>query len=495
MAEPLLSEDTDLARLITNIRAEHGDAATIIYHDTVRRGGVAGFFAREVHRVAYRLAERDDVDATDSDLSITELDLDDASTADLSTAADVTAADFRAADVDDAESPSETDDATEDATDGETDTPEVSPPDAASLAAASKFEAILAKVARESLGLSAAYSVDSPSGSIDLTDSTDKIAVAVAAGVAAKVADPVFPAATVTTEDDSPLAIDELLAAADEAERGSNVTLANTSTSTITIASALRVPAETTGTDVAPEATVTPISGSTARGRLDVLMQLRSLGVPVAVNPRNEAHDIYQALEEVLAEVGEAPPVPRAAGEIIALVGPLTPALRAAHDLAAQLRIPRTGIRFAGLAGHPVESLMAGSDAVPVITGAQEARLLRSDLRTSGLVSIVVIATDSTEGDPTDYWASDILSALQPTAAWAVVDATAKLDDERERLERLGGIDALVVHSASLSSSPATVWDLGLPIAQVDGRPATAFTWSSLLFGVLTVAPRHRASA
>ena len=53
MPEPLRSEDTDLAKLVARIHAEHGDSARIVYHDTVRRGGVLGFFAREVHRVAY----------------------------------------------------------------------------------------------------------------------------------------------------------------------------------------------------------------------------------------------------------------------------------------------------------------------------------------------------------------------------------------------------------------------------------------------------------
>lgn len=57
MPEPLRSEDTDLAKLVARIQAEHGDNARIVYHDTVRRGGVLGFFAREVHRVAYLVDE------------------------------------------------------------------------------------------------------------------------------------------------------------------------------------------------------------------------------------------------------------------------------------------------------------------------------------------------------------------------------------------------------------------------------------------------------
>lgn len=57
MPEPLRSEDTDLTRLIARIQQQHGGAARIVYHDTVRKGGVLGFFTQEVHRVAYLLEE------------------------------------------------------------------------------------------------------------------------------------------------------------------------------------------------------------------------------------------------------------------------------------------------------------------------------------------------------------------------------------------------------------------------------------------------------
>ncbi|MCW2492620.1 MAG: pclO, partial [Frankiales bacterium] len=108
---------------------------------------------------------------------------------------------------------------------------------------------------------------------------------------------------------------------------------------------------------------------------------------------------------------------------------------------------------------------------------------------------VVVIATDSIEGDPEDRWASEVVRALRPDAAWLIVDATRKIDDERARLDRIGGIDALAVYSARLSSSPATAWDLGLPIALLDGRPATTFAWSSLLFSALPTHTRHEATA
>src|SRR3954453_22376633 len=66
MPEPLVSEDTSLTRLLETVYQTPG--AQILYQDTVRRGGVLGFFAREVHRVAYLAGEQttDDVEPGDA---------------------------------------------------------------------------------------------------------------------------------------------------------------------------------------------------------------------------------------------------------------------------------------------------------------------------------------------------------------------------------------------------------------------------------------------
>jgi hypothetical protein len=88
-----------------------------------------------------------------------------------------------------------------------------------------------------------------------------------------------------------------------------------------------------------------------------------------------------------------------------------------------------------------------------------------------------------------------MIAALYPTAVWAVVDARWKTEDSRAQLDRLGRVDALAVHSAQLSASPASVWDLDLPLGLLDGRAASTFAWTGLLFPLLRGAARHRASA
>jgi hypothetical protein len=254
-------------------------------------------------------------------------------------------------------------------------------------------------------------------------------------------------------------------------------------------------PSAASGPD--PVATVTQMASSPARARLDILMQLREVGVPVGINPRSETHNIYQAMEDVLSELPPAPALPGGAGDVIALVGELTPALRTATAVAQQLRVPVSAIWIAGLEGHPAQTLL-GDGRHRLITGAPHALELQTELRSADVPAIVVVVTDSVEAAPEDLWAAQLLAGLAPTVTWLMVDATGKPEDERAKLDRVGGpgvVGALAVHSARISASPATTWDLGLPIALLDGRPASTFTWASLLFGALHTGARHLATA
>jgi hypothetical protein len=240
----------------------------------------------------------------------------------------------------------------------------------------------------------------------------------------------------------------------------------------------------------ASKSNVTTFGRPDARARLEMLMQLRQVGVPVSVNPRADTHSLYEALENILEELPPPAVPPRAAGQVLAVVGESGAALQAAHTCAAMLRIPQNSI---GVAGLPEHSSLGQN--YPVISGRQEALRLRTELSRADLPSIVVVATDLTEAGSDDPWAAEMLAALRPTAVWAVVDARWKTEDSQAQLDRLGRVDALVVHSAQLSASPASVWDLDLPLGLLDGRAASTFAWTGLLFPLLRGGARHRATA
>ncbi|HEX8093253.1 hypothetical protein [Jatrophihabitans sp.] len=411
MPEPLVSEDSDLQRLLGTVHSEPG--AEILYQDRVRRGGVFGFFAREVHRVAYRIAtEADGAETAAAGTDLPQL-------ADLSHPGDVPHSD--------------------------------DPPQLADLPQ-----------------------------SHDLPQLEDLLASVEAAESAGQ--QPAFPAAQPPRHDFAALlrTLTDADPSADEAP-------------VITERLSPRPAAAAPARQTASRTNVTAFGRPDARARLEMLMQLRQVGVPVSVNPRADTHSLYEALENILEDLPAPAVPPRGAGQVLAVVGESGPALQAAHTCAAMLRIPQNSIGVAGMPEHSGAS--RDYRDYPVISGRQEALRLRTDLSATDLPSVVVIATDATEAGSDDPWAAEILAALRPTAIWAVVDARWKTEDSRAQLDRLGRVDALVVHSAQLSASPASVWDFDLPLGLLDGRAASTFAWLGLLFPLLRTSARHRASA
>ena len=74
-------------------------------------------------------------------------------------------------------------------------------------------------------------------------------------------------------------------------------------------------------------------AGREARARLELLMQLRQVGVPVSVNPRRRhAQPVPGAGGDPRASCRRRPRRPRGAGQVLAIVGESGPALRAAPD-------------------------------------------------------------------------------------------------------------------------------------------------------------------
>jgi hypothetical protein len=456
MPGPLVCEGPDLQRLLEEVHGQPG--AEILYQDRVRRGGMFGFFAREVHRIAYRVAE---------------------------------------------------DGAPVTAPDGAGPAAPLGGPLAGSLAGLSHTPAAGALVADAGASSPAALlyagssAVSQPAGT-ELPELGDLLATAEAAEAATGAGQHRAPeSAAGQPVADQPAAGQPVAGRQDFAALLRTLTEADPdSDGPAGSMPAGRTPAGHEPAGHEPAATgwparpapkpahrsnVTAIGKPDARARLELLMQLRQVGVPVSVNPRADAHTLYEALENILEDLPAPAVPPRGAGEVLAVVGESGPALQAARTCADMLRIPHDSIGVAGLA-EPAPDY-------PVISGRAEALRLRTELRRADLPSIVVIATDATVAGPDDPWAAEMLAALCPTAVWAVVDARWKTEDSRAQLDRLGAVDALVVHSAQLSASPASVWDLDLPLGLLDGRAASTFAWTGLLFPLLRGAARHRASA
>jgi hypothetical protein len=414
MPEPLVYEDSSLTRLLETVHKTPG--ARILYQDTVRRGGVLGFFAREVHRVAY-LAEEPVVAGPAEEAPGA---LEQSPIAGLLASAEAAE-------------------------------------DALRLAAERNAEP-----AAESAAEPASEPIDFASllrRYVDQPDPEPQPAAAAQPVVAAKA---LAEAALAPAEAAAPAHRPISLAYRADDSDGPDETLAGV--------------------------TSLGLRGRDARGRMDLLLQLRQLGVPVSLNPSTGVQNPYEALQDVLEQLPPPAELPTGAGQLIVLVGEGAAAIRAARTVSRMLRLRLGSIVAAG-----TDSVVGGP--VRRISSPAEAALLREELAAADTPSVLAIATDGAGTDAEDPWPAAMLAALRPSIIWAVVDARWKSEDSLAQLGRLPRVDGLVVHSAELSASPASVWELDLPIGLLDDRRPSGFIWLGMLIRLLGGSPRHRATA
>jgi len=91
-----------------------------------------------------------------------------------------------------------------------------------------------------------------------------------------------------------------------------------------------------------------------------------------------------------------------------------------------------------------------------------------------------VAVIDAPLGRPT-AWVAEVLGALEPTAVWGVVEASRKVEDLAAWSSDLGGLDALCLTGLDDTVSPATPLRTGIPVALLEGHPATPDRWADLL--------------
>ncbi len=179
------------------------------------------------------------------------------------------------------------------------------------------------------------------------------------------------------------------------------------------------------------------------------------------------------ALVEVLGRLPKAPPLPHLSGSLIVIAGAGPRAHSLASGLAAQVGSDPSETAIATPSPAIARRVPSGLS----LRGSEEAAERAPGWRRS---RVAMVALDAAlDGDLT--WARHVLAALRPTAVWGLVDAWAKPDDIRSWAVRLGGIDALAVENVGATSSPATSLLAGIPVALLDGAPASAARWAALV--------------
>ncbi|NHT18144.1 hypothetical protein [Cellulomonas sp. IC4_254] len=204
---------------------------------------------------------------------------------------------------------------------------------------------------------------------------------------------------------------------------------------------------------------------------------LAELGVPARLLAA--VGDGPVELARLLAAVPAAPPAPRDPGTVLVVAGPPEDAARVAELLA--LRSGSGPVVAAGDAEAAGAGAGAGAAGRRLTTPAAAARW-RAEL--SGGDGVTVVALGVRPGRAREDAAAELLAALAPDQAWGVVDARSKTRDCARWIAGVGArrpLDALAVGGLFDTSEPGTVLGLGVPVAWIDGVPASRLAWAAAL--------------
>lgn len=201
---------------------------------------------------------------------------------------------------------------------------------------------------------------------------------------------------------------------------------------------------------------------------------LRDIGLPRELLPARDDGDLLGALVDVLRALPSAPDAPCAAGSIFAVVGEGEGAWDAAVQLARSLDLEERSVVYVTEGNAPTKVAPARR-----ITALDQISTRVDRWRKRTTPTIVVV--DAPMNVKAARWNRQALAALDAEAVWLVVPATRKTDDVARWASRLGRTDGLVVTDVDASSDPASVLQLGLPVAWLDGRPATPGAWAGLI--------------
>lgn len=443
MPTRLLLEGPSIEDLLAQVRAEHGENARIVQADKVRSGGFAGFFAKEVYEVAI---EVDDLAVGTGDVPRG------AAPADiLSLVDDADAADEGGLAVLGFSRPRSTS------------RPAISAPvlpvPPTSVPARDSVPALRSGLAGRSV---TAAEDDSPLVSTS-SDTFARVLAALSRDMEELPERTFAPAPFVSPENAAPIEAEALTArAAFEA---------------VVAGADVAEPAEPRAHPMAeaPESLDESVE-PTARRSPAALQQLLAAGVPAALLAgMPDDLSLEAAARRVADALTPAAPAAGGAGSILVIVGEGRSAYAAARSLATGMGLRPDAVLLAagttlGLAVPAERHLRSRRDA------ARAVPLLRARC------APVVVAVDAGVGRLAAEAALDIVESLAADTTWMLADATRKIGTVRAAADALSGlVDAVVLHHATQTTTPAEVLGLNLPVALVDEDLATPERWTRLL--------------
>lgn len=206
-------------------------------------------------------------------------------------------------------------------------------------------------------------------------------------------------------------------------------------------------------------------------------LALEQLGLPAEACRSLPPATTRAGLEEELARflrtcLTPAPEPPRAPSSVVAVIGPPGKVLSAARVLAQEIGSPVDDVALAS-------TFKFGCQQDHVITSAEMATERRRTWRWRSEPSVVAIEQEVRPGQAS--FATEMLRALEPNMCWGVASAAHKPEDLAAWSKSLGGLDAIVLVDLESTTSPASALSVPVPVARIEGAPATPEMWAKVL--------------
>jgi hypothetical protein len=156
---------------------------------------------------------------------------------------------------------------------------------------------------------------------------------------------------------------------------------------------------------------------------------------------------------------------------VVAIVGPRGDAVEVAIGLAQAW-------------GRAPSEVMVAAPTDPGVTPATigivvaESTRRRQQRSQAGPTIVVVSVMPGMDGH---RWAAETLAAIAPTQVRLAVAGWRPIDRVAQTLAGIGGVDVIDLVSLDGATAPEAFLRLGVPVASIDGQPATATLWAALL--------------
>jgi hypothetical protein len=455
----LLLEGNDIQELLARVRAEHGPAARIVSADRVRATGMAALFARERYELTIELAEGSATDTRGLPSSTTAALTQLTTTTTMTTTASAAGAATVPAG---ATSPADTLIAMVEAREREL-RPYLGPDESAAADSAMQAAQEVSAGAAAFAEVLTGYGV--PAWKVPVVSTTAAPGHADPAAAGPKAVAPITAPVIVKSDVAEPVI-------AQPATPAQDFTTPDFTTPDFT------TPDFTTPDFTTPAEAAAPLIPRYEPDRLPYYASLPTaltrLGMPIQLVNLISGFDSYREIVRVIKLLPEAPTA-TGAGEVLVIAGELRSALEVARTVAESLDLPATRVALAaasckGTGIHPSRRMKGPEYSARRITR----------LRRKADLPIIVVVDVPADGSGTE-WANSIIEHCDATAIWGVADATRKTADSARRLADIGRVDAIAACGCAETDDPATVLQLGIPVAMIDGRTATPTTWAELL--------------